>query len=152
MLNACSNLTGNKPTPTSTSFPTIRPPKPTRTTTATATTTAQPSATPTTSSTPTLPPPLDDFSQARVYSSGPIAGWDFSITLLLPETIKGSYSALVGDPPKQFTCRPLTEYAYPDRLYCSGRVPAADKQVEFQILEKESGQVVFKGNVFVPVP
>jgi hypothetical protein len=152
LQTGCAKMTLSKPTPTIVPSPTIRPPKPTRTPTTTPTQTALPSATPTISSTPTLPPPLDDFSQARLYSSGPKPGWDFSFTLILAEEIKGNYNALIGDPPKPFTCRPLIEYAHPDRLYCSGRIPAAEKQVDYQIIEKESGQIVFKGNLFVPVP
>jgi hypothetical protein len=95
---------------------------------------------------------LDDFSQARLYSSGAHPGWEFSLTLLLPEAVKGNYNALIGDPPRLFTCRPLSEYAQPERLYCSGRIPAADKQLDYVITEKESGQVVFKGNVYIPIP
>jgi len=152
VLTGCSSLPFVKSTPTLTTYPTFRPPRPTRTPTATATATSLPSATPTTSSTPTLLPPLDDFSQARLYSSGPQPGWNFSLTLLLPEVVKGEYNALIGDPPKPFTCRPLTEYGHPERLYCSGRIPAADKQVNYFIIEKQTGQVVFKGNLYVPVP
>ncbi len=151
-LTGCSSLSFSKPTATLTSYPTIRPPRATRTPTSLPTSTATPTGTPTITSTPTLPPPLDDFSQAKLYASGPRPGWDFTITLLLPEDIKGEYSALVGDPAKPFTCRPLTEYAHPDRLYCSGRQPGADKQVAFSILEKNTNQVVFKGFVYLPLP
>jgi len=87
-----------------------------------------------------------------LYSSGPQPGWNFSLTLLLPEVVKGEYNTLIGDPPKTFTCRPLTEYGHPERLYCSGRIPAAGKQVNYFIIEKQTGQVVFKGNLYVPVP
>jgi hypothetical protein len=150
--SACSGLPFAKPTPTMTSYPTIRPVKPTRTPTFSPTSTALPSATPTITPTPTLLPPLDDFSQARLYSSGPIPGWDFSLTILLPKPIQGEYNALVGnEQPKLFTCRPLTEYAHPDRLYCIGRIPAADKQVDYSIVEKNTGQEVFKGNVYAPI-
>jgi hypothetical protein len=152
LLTGCTSLPFTKPTPTLTSYPTIRPPKPTRTPTATATVTSLPSATPTISLTPTLLPPLDDFSQARLYSSGPQPGWNFSFTLLLPQAVKGEYNALIGDPPRAFTCRPLKEYTHPERLYCSGRIPAADKQVDYQITEKETGREVFKGSIYVPVP
>lgn len=152
LLTGCSGFSFSKPTPTLTSYPTIRPPKPTRTPTPTATVTAQPTSTATTSPTPTLPPPLDDFSQARLYSSGAQRGWNFSLTLLLPEAIEGEYNAMIGNPPKPFACRPLTEYNHPERLYCVGRIPAADKQVDYQIIEKKTGLVVFTGNVYVPVP
>jgi hypothetical protein len=152
-LSGCSNIPFSKPTATLTSYPTIRPAKPTRTPTALPTSTATQTETPTVTPTATLPPPLDDFSQARLYSSGPRPGWDFAIIILLPEDIRGEYSALVGDDPvKPFTCRPLTEYAYPDRLYCSGRQPGVDKQVIFKILEKNTNQVVFKGFVYLPLP
>jgi hypothetical protein len=151
-LNGCSTFLKSDPTATMTTYPTIRPPKATRTPTITPSSTPLPSFTPTVSSTPTLLPPLDDFSQAKLYSSGAKPGWEFSITLQMPEPVEGDYYALIGAPPKTFTCRPLTEYAQPDRLYCFGHIPAADKQVDFQIIEKGTGQHVFSGNVYVPIP
>jgi hypothetical protein len=151
-INGCSGFLNREPTPTLTTYPTIRPPKATRTPTATQTKTPLPSFTPTVSATPTLPPPLDDFSQAVLYASGAKPGWNFSLTILLPEPVKGEYNALIGDPAKPFTCRSLTEYRQPERLYCFGRIPAADKQVDFRIIEKVTNQVVFQGNVYVPIP
>jgi hypothetical protein len=151
-LTGCSNLPFSTPTATLTSYPTIRPPKPTRTPTSLPTATATLTETPTITPTATLLPPMDDFSQARLYASGFRPGWDFSLTILLPEAIKGDYDALVGDPPKPFTCRPLTEYAHPDRLFCTGRASGVDKQVIYKIVEKNTGQVVFKGFVYLPLP
>jgi hypothetical protein len=95
---------------------------------------------------------LDDFSKASLYSSGSRSGWDFTLTLLLPEDIKGEYEALVGDPPRLFTCRPLVEYQHPDRLYCTGHQPGVDKQVIYKIIETKTKQVVFKGFVYLPLP
>jgi hypothetical protein len=151
-LAGCKALQGYELTPTLTFYPTIRPPKPTRTPTLTQTPTLLPSNTPTISPTLTFLPPIDDFSEARLYASGPIPGWDFSLTILLPEPIKGEYNALVGNPAKHFTCRPLLEYGHPDRLYCSGRIPNALRDVEYKIIEKNSGQTVFEGIVYIPVP
>ena len=152
VLPACSSFPFAKTTPTLTAYPTFRPPRPTRTSTVIATFTALPGSTSTMIPTSTQFPPPDDFSLARLYSSGSQPGWNFSFTLLLPEAVEGDYNALIGDPPKPFTCRPLTEYAHPERLFCAGRIPAADKQVNYFIIEKETGQEVFKGNLYVPVP
>lgn len=151
-LSGCANLSMTKPTATQTALPTIRPPKPTRTPTRLPSLTATPTDTPTITPTATLLPPPDDFSKARLYSSGPKPGWDFSLTIQLPEEIKGEYIAKVGDPAKTFPCRQLTEYALPDRLYCVGRQPGADKNVIFTIVEKSTDQVVFKGFVYLPLP
>jgi hypothetical protein len=152
LFSGCTSMSLSKPTPTVTLFPTIRPPKPTRTPTSVPTATALPTGTPTITPTPTLLPPRDDFSQAKLYAFGPTPGWDFSFTLLLPEEIKGEYNATIGDPPKPFTCRPLTEYGHPDRLYCTGRIPKVDQNLDFKIMQKSTGQVVFKGQVFSPLP
>jgi len=151
-IAGCSNLPFAKPTVTVTVYPTIRPPRPTRTPSPSPTSTALPTNTPTITSTATLPPPQDDFSQAKLYSSGPRPGWEFAFTILLPEEIKGDYNAEVGDPPKPFVCRPLIEYAHPDRLYCTGRIPQVDENLLFKVIEKTTGQVVFKGYVFSPLP
>ncbi len=151
-VTGCSSMGLSEPTPTQIVYPTIRPPKPTRTPTSTPTATAHADGYPHHHTHPTLPPPQDDFSQARLYSFGPLPGWDFSFTLLLPEEIKGDYNAVVGDPPKPFTCRPLTEYAHPDRLYCAGRIPKVDQDLEFKVIEKSTGQVVFKGYRVQPPP
>ncbi|GAP21071.1 hypothetical protein [Leptolinea tardivitalis] len=148
----CSNLSFSKPTETATLRPTIRPPKPTRTPTPLPTKTELPTNTPTITPTPTLLPPVDDFSKARLYSFGPRPGWDFGITIQLPDEIKGEYDALVDDPPKKFTCRPLVEYNHPERLYCVGRIPAVDENILFKVVERSTGQVVFKGYVYSPLP
>lgn len=151
-LAGCNAIQYSAPTPTQTMYPTIRPPISTRTPTLTRTPTSLPSHTATISPTPSLPPPMDDFSQARLYASGPKPGWEFSLTILLPEPIKGVYNALVGSPARTFTCRPLLEYDYPDRLYCTGRTPNALREVAYKIIEKDSGQTVFEGKVYFPVP
>lgn len=151
-LSGCSSLSLGEPTATQTSVPTIRPPKPTRTPTALPSPTATATHTPTITPTATLLPPPDDFSKARLYSSGPRPGWDFSLTIQLPEAIKGEYIAQIGDPAKTFTCRPLTEYTHPERLYCVGRQPGVDKNVIFTIVEKSTEQIVFKGFVYLPLP
>ncbi len=148
----CASLIPQEPTATATRYPTIRPPKPTRTHTSSPSPSPLPTETPTITPSATLPPPVDDFTGARLYAFGPQPGWEFSFTLLLPEEIKGEYNAVVGDPPKQFSCRPLNEYAYPDRLYCTGRIPRVDQNLEFKILEKTTGRVVFTGTVFSPLP
>lgn len=151
-MNGCSQLPFSKPTVTATITSTPKPPKPTRTPTHLPTSTPTATETPTITPTATLPPPLDDFSQARLYSSGPKTGWDFSLTILLPEPVKGEYYARVGDPPKKFTCRPLAEYTHPERLYCSGQQPGVDKNVIFTIIDQKTDQVVFKGFVYLPLP
>ena len=151
-LTGCATLIPQEPTSTATLFPTIRPPKPTRTPTRSPSPTPLPTDTPTITPTATVPPPLDDFSNASLYAFGPKPGWEFSFTLLLPEEIKGEYHAEVGDPPKQFICRPLTEYFHPERLYCTGRIPKVDQNLPFNIREKSTGQVVFTGYVFSPLP
>jgi hypothetical protein len=151
-VSGCSNFSFSKPTATATVTLTPRPPRHTRTPSATPTATATLTFTPTITSTPSLPPPPDDFSQARLYSSGNGPGWEFFFTIQLPEEIKGEYDALVGDPAKPFTCRPLAEYTHPERLHCTGRIPEVDKNLVFKIIEKETGQVVFKGYVFSPLP
>jgi len=156
LMTGCSTLPFARPTATVTSSPTATPPKPTltptHTPTSTSTSTPTITLTPTITSTPTLPPPLDDFSQARLYSSGPRPGWDFAITILLPEPIKGEYIARIGDPQKTYECKSMPEYDHPERLYCSGRQPGVDKNVDFFILEKFTGQEVFKGSVYLPLP
>lgn len=148
----CANFSLSKPTATATITSTPRPPRKTRTPSATPTMTVTVTGTPTITSTPTLPPPPDDFSQARLHSSGTGPGWEFFFTIELPEKIVGEYHAVVGDPEKEFTCRPLAEYNHPDRLYCTGRIPEVDKNLVYKILEDKTGQVVFKGYVFSPLP
>jgi len=151
-VSGCSNFSFTKPTATATVTSTPRPPRRTRTPSATPTVTASLTFTPTITSTPTLPPPPDDFSQAKLYSSGTGPGWEFFFTIQLQEKIIGEYNAVVGDPAKPFTCRPLAEYAHPERLHCAGRIPEVDKNLLFKVIEKETGQVVFKGYVFSPLP
>lgn len=151
-LSGCSNFNFSKPTSTATVTSTPRPPRGTRTPSATPTATVTQTMTLTVTSTATLPPPPDDFSQARLYSSGTGPGWKFFFNIELEEKIVGDYNAVVGDPPKPFTCRPLAEYNHPERLYCTGRIPEVDKNLVFKVIEKETGQVVYKGYVFSPLP
>lgn len=153
ILTGCANLSFSKPTATATITSTPRPPRKTRTPSATPTSTVTITLTPTITSTPTLPPPLDDFSQAKLYSSGNNPGWEFFFSIQLQDKIAGEYEAVVGeDPAKPFECRPLAEYGHPDRLYCTGRIPEVDKNLLFKIMEKKTGQVVYKGYVFSPLP
>jgi hypothetical protein len=151
-LTGCGNLSFSKPTATATITSTPRPPRKTRTPSATPTSTVTISPTPTITATPTLPPPPDDFSQAKLYSSGNGPGWEFFFSIQLHDKIEGEYEAEVGDPPKPFECRPLVEYGHPDRLYCTGRIPEVDKNLLFKVMEKKTGQVVFKGYVVSPLP
>jgi hypothetical protein len=152
VIPGCANIMPSKPTATATVTSTPRPPRKTRTPSATPTATSTLTATPTITATATLPPPPDDFSQAHLYSSGTGPGWEFFFTIELREKIVGEYSAVVGDPEKEFTCRPLAEYSHPERLYCTGRIPKVDENLLFKIIETKTGQTVYKGYVFSPLP
>lgn len=113
--------------------------------------TPMPSETPTPAPTATQIPPPDDFTQASLFSAGKLDGWNFGLTISLTEPIQGEYYAQMGDAGRRYSCRPLVEYNHPERLFCSGRIPAVEKSVEFQILQKSNDQPVFSGKIYIPL-
>jgi len=142
-------ITTQLPTPTAT----LRPP-PTSTLAPSPSATLAPTLVPTSSATPT---PLDDFSGARLISVGWSPTWDFRLTFALEAPLKGEYKLRVGNDSggssvfREFSCQSLPEYQHPDWLYCSGRPPAVEKKVEYMLIDKGLENVVFKGQVFIPL-
>lgn len=125
------------PTATETPLPTKAP-----------TETPVPSATPTITLTPTATFQAD-FSKAKFYTAGPLAGFRFLIAVELEEPVEGEYYALVDDS-KEYTCTVLPDY--PKRLYCTGRQAAAEEYVTYQIIEKATDRPVFAGEVWADFP
>ena len=124
------------PTPTATALP----PTPT----ITSSPTIVPSETPT-----STPAPQTDFSEAVFYTAGFPSKWNYFFAIQLPSgTIQGDYYAVV-DENKEYTCEVLA--AYPDRLYCTGPLAAANDFIDYAIYEKDSNLKVFEGNIFVPL-
>jgi len=129
-------------TPTRTPEPTSTPLLPTATITSSPTT--APSETPT-----RTPAPQTDFSEATLYTAGFLPKWRYFFAVKVPfETIKGEYYAIV-DRNKEYACEVLA--AYPNRLYCTGPLSAANDFIDYVIYEQDTNLKVFEGNIFVPL-
>lgn len=130
------------PLPTSTPLPSRTP---TRTPPPTATITQTAPATETPTQTPQAPTEL---SHAKYFVSGQLSGWRFFISLQAPEAIQGRYYAIV-DGNKEYDCQ--VSPTHPNRLVCTGRLPALDKWAVYVIYDRSSGQAVFESEVFIPL-
>ncbi|MDZ4160076.1 MAG: hypothetical protein U1B80_09840 [Anaerolineaceae bacterium] len=130
------------PLPTSTPLPSRTP---TRTPQPTATITQTAPATETPTQTPQAPTEL---SHARYFVSGQLSGWRFFISLQAPDEIQGKYYAIV-DGNKEYDCQ--ISSTHPNRLVCTGRLPALDKWAVYVIYDRSSGHAVFESEVIIPL-
>ncbi len=146
IMAACSVLSGATPTP-SPLPPTVtatRTPLPTATFTPlpTATLTPVPSLTP-----PPTPTVIAELKDAKFYTSGFLSGYQFFFAVQAKQPIKGHYYATVES--KDYTCQ--VNASRPDRLYCTGRLPAVNKTVDYTIYDQISGQPVMTGSFYIPL-
>ena len=143
--------------------PTPSPEVPTRQLTTTATMVPEPTNTPipptaTITSSPTIvpsetststPAPQTDFSEATLYTAGFLPKWRYFFAVKVPaDSIEGEYYAVV-DRNKDYSCE--VQAQYPNRLYCTGPLAAADDTIHYVIYEKETNLKVFEGDIFVPL-
>jgi hypothetical protein len=75
--------------------------------------------------------------------------WRLSITIEQAEPIDQSYYALVGEHNREYDCVTLTDYGFPNRLYCYGRIPRVDDWIEFTVYETKNDAPVFSGRTFI---
>jgi hypothetical protein len=126
-------------------------PLPTSTRTRLPSTTPEPTFTATFTITPTrtitpLPTALDDFTDAKVISHGPLKNWNYLITIELPQPVAGSYRMII-DTNKEYKCE--IQPGYPNRLYCHGRQVRYNDEVEFYLIATDTGVTAFEDKIFV---
>ena len=130
--------------PTATLMPS-KTPEPTKTPTEIPTETMIPTPEDTPTKTP-LPGP--DFSNAEIFSMGPMENWNFFFTIQIEEEITGSYYAMV-DKNKKYKCFMMDEY--PNRLYCHGPQVAFNDYVEYELYMEDVDDFVHAGEFFIPL-
>ena len=129
--------------PTTTKAPS-KTPLPTKTITLTPTETTIPTLEDT--ATPTsLPGP--DFSNAEVFSMGPMENWNFFFTIQIEEEITGEYHAVV-DKNKDYKCFMMEDY--PNRLYCHGPQVAFNDYVDYELYMDGVDEPVHTDEFFIP--
>ena len=84
-----------------------------------------------------------------MYTAGFLPKWRYFFAVKVPsDTIEGEYYAIV-DRNKEYSCEILA--AYPNRLYCTGPLSAANDFIDYVIFEKDTDLKVFEGSIFVPL-
>ena len=129
--------------PTVTKVPS-KTPLPTKTVTQTPTETTIPTPEDTATKTP-IPGP--DFSNAEIFSMGPMENWNFFFTIQIEEEITGEYHAVV-DKNKNYKCFMMEDY--PNRLYCHGPQVAFNDYVEYELYMEGIDEPVHTGEFFIP--
>jgi len=118
--------------------------KPTMTNTSIPTQTLPPTVELTNTNTPV---PGPDFTNAKVFSMGPMENWNFFFTIQIEEDITGEYYAMV-DKNKKYKCFMHADYS--NRLYCHGPQVAFNDFVEYELYRLDIPQPIHKGEFFIP--